>query len=168
MTAAGWIWRRAKREATRRISCTDSGSVVALADYPQAAFWGRGRVGLAADGRHHGKGQHDKRDVPMPAVPGTGLVVIETEFVFGRLEAVLDGPALSFHSDQHRDRRAGGAPSGEGGQVAISDIAADQKAVLQRAWADRVGLRAYRPISSCCCVAGNCCLPSRRLLRTVS
>src|SRR3954452_6193205 len=128
MTAAGWIWRRAKREATRRISCTDSGSVVALADYPQAAFWGRGRVGLAADGRHHGKGQHDKRDVPMPAVPGTGLVVIETEFVFGRLEAVLDGPALSFHSDQHRDRRAGGAPSGEKGQLAISDIAADQKA----------------------------------------
>ena len=63
----------------------------------------------------------------MPAVPGTGLVVIETEFVFGRLEAVLNGPALSFHSDQHRDRRAGGAPSSEEGQVAISDIAADQK-----------------------------------------
>ena len=36
----------------------------------------------------------------MPAVPGTGLVVIETELVFGRLEAVLDGPALSFPSNQ--------------------------------------------------------------------
>src|SRR3954469_24236498 len=49
---------------------------------------------------------HDERDVPVPAVPGTGLVVIETEFVFGRLDAVLNGPALSFHSDQHRDRGA--------------------------------------------------------------
>src|SRR3954454_10032188 len=166
MTAAGWTGVGPNAKQHGGFPALTSGSVVALADYPQAAFWGRGRVGLAADGRHHGKGQHDKRDVPMPAVPGTGLVVIETEFVFGRLEAVLDGPALSFHSDQHRDRRAGGAPSGEGGQVAISDIAADQKAVLQRAWADRVGLRAYRPISSCCCVAGNCCLPSRRLLRT--
>src|SRR3954469_13625188 len=43
---------------------------------------------------------------PCQACPGesrgTGLVVVETEFVFGRLEAVLDGPAPSFHSDQHR------------------------------------------------------------------
>src|SRR5215213_9179381 len=64
----------------------------------------------------------------MPAVPGTGFVVIETEFVFGRLETVLDGPALSFDADQHRNRGPGGAPGGEKGQVAISDIAADQKA----------------------------------------
>ena len=61
----------------------------------------------------------------MRAMPGAGLVVIETEFVFGRLEAVLDGPALSFHSNQHRNRGAGGAPSGEEGQLAISDIAAN-------------------------------------------
>src|SRR3954454_23660925 len=128
MTAAGWTGVGPNAKQHGGFPALTSGSVVALADYPQAAFWGRGRVGLAADGRHHGKGQHDKRDVPMPAVPGTGLVVIETEFVFGRLEAVLDGPALSFHSDQHRDRRAGGAPGGEKGQVAISDIAADQKA----------------------------------------
>src|SRR4051794_172751 len=66
--------------------------------------------------------------MPVPAMPGAGLVVIETKFVFGRLEAVLDGPALSFDSDQHCNRRTGGAPGGEEGQVAISDIAADQKA----------------------------------------
>ena len=60
-------------------------------------------------------------------MPGAGLVVVETEFVFGRLEAVLDGPALSFHSDQHRNRRAGGAPGGEEGQLAIDEVAADQK-----------------------------------------
>jgi hypothetical protein len=37
-------------------------------------------------------------------------------------------PALSFDTDQLRDRGAGGAPSGEKGQPAISDIAADRKA----------------------------------------
>src|SRR4051794_1929455 len=63
----------------------------------------------------------------MPAVPGTGLVVIETEFVFSRLEAVLDGPAPSFDTDQRLDRGAGGAPGGEEGQGAISDFAADQQ-----------------------------------------
>src|SRR4051794_29779480 len=73
---------------------------------------------------------------PCQACPGdsrgTGLVVVETEFVFGRLEAVLNGPALSFHSDQHRNRRAGGAPGGEEGQLAISNVAADQKALVRR------------------------------------
>ena len=105
-----------------------SGSAAALADHRQAAFWGRGRVGLAADGGQHGKGQHDERDVPMPAVPGAGLVVVETEFVFGRLEAVLDGPAPAFDRHQGFHSGPGGAPGGEKGQVAISDIAADQKA----------------------------------------
>src|SRR5215204_2869350 len=42
--------------------------------------------------------------------------------------AVLDGPALSFDGDQHRNRCAGRAPGGEKGQVAIGDSAADQKA----------------------------------------
>src|SRR4051794_16669312 len=60
-------------------------------------------------------------------MPGAGLVVVEAKLVFGRLEAVLNGPALSFDTDQHRNRGAGGAPSGEEGQRAISDIAADQK-----------------------------------------
>src|SRR5690242_3949579 len=42
---------------------------------------------------------------------------------FGRLEAILDGPALSFDSDQHRNRGASGAPGGEEGQSAIGDSA---------------------------------------------
>jgi hypothetical protein len=36
----------------------------------------------------------------MPAMPGAGLVVIEAEFVFGGLKAVLDSPAMSLHQDQ--------------------------------------------------------------------
>src|SRR3954451_7793834 len=38
-----------------------------------------------------------------PAFAGAG---------FGCLEAVLDGPALSFDSDHHRKRGAGGTPGG--------------------------------------------------------
>jgi hypothetical protein len=41
------------------------------------------------------EGQHDERNVLMPAVPGAGLVVVEPQFVLGRLESILDGPALS-------------------------------------------------------------------------
>src|SRR3954465_13953026 len=76
-----------------------SRSAAVLADHPQAAFWGRGYVGLDADGGQHRKGQHDERDVSVPTVPGTGFVVVEAKLVFGRLEAVLDGPALSFDGD---------------------------------------------------------------------
>ena len=64
----------------------------------------------------------------MPAMPGAGLVVVETEFVFGRLEAVLDGPAPALDRHQGFHSGAGGAPGGEEGQLALSDIAADQKA----------------------------------------
>ena len=42
------------------------------------------------DGSHHGEGEHDERDVTMPAVPGSGFVVVEPELVLGSLKAVLD------------------------------------------------------------------------------
>ena len=48
------------------------------------------------DGGHHSKGEHDERDMPVPAVPGARLVVIEPEFVLGGFEAVFDGPAMAF------------------------------------------------------------------------
>src|SRR4051812_39935948 len=67
-------------------------------------FLGRRGVGTMTDRRHHGKGQHDERDMAMPAVPGSGLVVIEAELGLGSLEAVLDGPAMAFDPDQRLDR----------------------------------------------------------------
>ena len=51
------------------------------------------------DGSHHGEGEHDQRDVAVPAVPGSGLVVVEPELVFGCLEAVFDRPAVAFDAD---------------------------------------------------------------------
>ena len=110
----------------------------ALADIPLAdigpidmvdifrALW-RGRVGLRRMAASMAKASMTS-ETAGDSRARTGLVVVEAEFVFGRLEAVLDGPAPSFDRHQHCHRGAGGAPGGEKGQGAISDIAADQKA----------------------------------------
>jgi hypothetical protein len=49
-------------------------------------------IGAISDHGHHGKGEHDKRDVAMPAMPRAGFVMIEAEFVLGGHEAVFDRP----------------------------------------------------------------------------
>ena len=66
--------------------------------WPQTAhrFFGRRDIGAMTDDGHHGEGEHDQRNVTVPAMPGAGFVVIETEFVLGGFETVLDGPAMSF------------------------------------------------------------------------
>ena len=76
---------------------------------------------------HHREGEHDERDMPVPAMPGTAFVVIKTEFVLGGFEAVLDGPAMSFNQDQLFHGRALGAPGGEEGEIAVGNVSADQK-----------------------------------------
>src|SRR5271167_5107262 len=63
----------------------------------------------------------------MPAMPGAGFVMIKTEFVLGRFEAVLDGPAMAFHKHQLLDGRALGAPRGVKRQAAVGNVTADQK-----------------------------------------
>src|SRR6185295_13370746 len=63
----------------------------------------------------------------MPAMPGASFVVIKAELVLGGFEAVFDGPAIAFHRHQLLDGRAFWAPSGEKGQAAVGNIAADQK-----------------------------------------
>lgn len=83
---------------------------------------------MVADGGQHGKGKHDQRDVTMPTVPGTGLVVVESEFVLGGFEAVLDRPAMAFYPDQRFDWRASQRPCREVGEVAVGDLATDQQA----------------------------------------
>ena len=90
-------------------------------------FLERHDIGAMTDDGHHGEGEHDQRDVPVPAMPGTGLVVIEAEFVLGGFEAVLDGPAMAFDRHQLFHGRALGAPGGEEGQIAIGNVAADQE-----------------------------------------
>src|SRR3981081_1546820 len=65
-------------------------------------FWLR-RIGMIADPRHHGEGEHDHGNVAMPAMPGSALVVIEPELVLGGLETVLDRPAMAFDGDQRFD-----------------------------------------------------------------
>src|SRR5664279_2273989 len=66
-------------------------------------FWLR-RIGMMAYHRHHGEGEHHHRYVAMPAMPGSALVVIEPELVFGGLKTVLDRPAMAFDRDQRFDR----------------------------------------------------------------
>ena len=73
------------------------GSTIGLAarrQDPQFRLLDRRRVRTIPDRGHHGEGEHDERDMAVPPVPGTALVVVEAEFVFGSLEAVLDGPAM--------------------------------------------------------------------------
>ena len=67
-------------------------------------FFGRQLVYPLPDRSHHGEGKHDERDMTMPAMPRPGLVMVETEFVLGGLEAVFDRPAMSLDTDRSVDR----------------------------------------------------------------
>src|SRR6185312_10330520 len=105
-----------------------SGSRTRLRSRPPSRFFKRWPgVGAMTDDRHHGKCEHDERDMAMPSMPGAGLVVIKTELILGSFEAVLDGPAMAFHRHQLLDGRAFGTPCGEKGRAAVDDVAADQK-----------------------------------------
>ena len=92
-------------------------------------FFGRRLVGLMLDGSHHGEGEHDERDVTMPAMPGSGFVVVEPELVLGSLKAVLDRPAMALDADQGLDRSPCRTPGGEVGEIAVGDITPDQPSV---------------------------------------
>ena len=94
MMRAGWIRRWASRMAMRRTSLMDQRITCGVV--LSASFWGRRLVCLVADCRHHAEREHDERHVTMPAMPGAGLVVIEPELILGRLEGVLDRPAVPF------------------------------------------------------------------------
>lgn len=71
------------------------------------SFWGRRVIGAIPDHRHHGEGEHDKRDVAMPAMPRPAFVMVEAKLVLGGLEAVFNGPAMTFDGNEGVDARAG-------------------------------------------------------------
>src|SRR4029450_5188168 len=121
MMKAGSMRRCASRIATRRISWIDQGTCK-LRD--ERRFWGRA-VRQLTHPRQHGKGQHDQRDMPVPAMPGAGLVVSKPEFGLGGLERVLDGPAAPLHGHKRLDRCPGRAPRREEGKLSASEVAAD-------------------------------------------
>jgi hypothetical protein len=93
----------------RRWLCFCRGSALAF-------FWLR-RIGMMADHRHHGEGEHHHGHVAMPATPGSALVVIEPELVFGGLKTVLYRPAMAFDRDQRFNGCSCWAPGGEEGEV---------------------------------------------------
>ncbi len=82
------------------------------------------------DGSHHGEGE---RDVAVPAIPGSGLVMLETELVLGGLEAVFDCPSMPLDADQRLDRGFRRAPCDEVGEIAVGDVTPDQHAARPQA-----------------------------------
>ena len=90
-------------------------------------FFKRHGIGPMTDDGHHGEGEHDERDMPVPAMPGAGFVVIEAKFVLGRFEAVFDGPAMAFDRYEFFHGGTLGAPCGEEGEIVIGNVAADEK-----------------------------------------
>ena len=81
--------RCASRIATRRISWSDHGTGELGSSL---GFWGRA-VGPLAHPRQHREGQHHQADVPVAAMPGACLVVVQTQFGLAGLESFLDRPA---------------------------------------------------------------------------
>src|ERR1700731_2536132 len=76
-------------------------------------FFGRRRIGAMGDHRHHGEGEHHQRNVAMPPMPRSALVVIEPELVFRGLKAVLDRPSMAFDRHQRFDRCSRRTPGAE-------------------------------------------------------
>ena len=86
-----------------------------------------GLVGVTTNGGQHSKGQHDQRDVTMPAMPGSSFVMIKSQLGLGSLEAVLDGTAAAFNRHQCLEGRASRAPGGKICQALVGEAAPDQQ-----------------------------------------
>src|ERR1700686_2450028 len=130
MICAGWIRFRASLMALQRTSwidqrINDGVSVLLWLQFGVAFFWRRW-IGAMADHRHHGEGEHHQRDVAMPPMPGSALVVIESELVFRGLKTVLNRPPMAFDCHQRFDGCCGWTPGGEEGKVPIGDMTSDQ------------------------------------------
>ena len=60
-------------------------------------------------------------------MPGSALVVIESELAFRGLETILNRPPMAFDRDQRFDGCSRWTPGGEEGEVIIGDATTDQK-----------------------------------------
>ena len=72
------------------------------------------------------------------------LVVLEPELGLGGLERVLDRPAPTLDTDQHRERGPAWAPGGEVSQAGIAEAAPDEQAARPgagRRAADLLGIQ---------------------------
>jgi hypothetical protein len=81
---------------------------------------------VVTDHRHHGEGEHDERDVAMPAMPRAGLTVIEAEFILSCLEAIFNCPTMPLNGNERLNACSCRAPCREECEIAIADIAPDQ------------------------------------------
>jgi len=79
-----------------------------------------------ADHRHHGEGEHHHGNVAMPTMPGSALVVIESELILRGFKTILDGPPMAFDRDQRFNRCSRWTPGSEEGEIAIGDATTDQ------------------------------------------
>lgn len=68
---------------------------------------------MMADRCGHGEGEHDQRDMTVPAMPRPGFVVVEPQFVLGGFEAVLDCPSVALDPGEGFDGGSLWAPSCE-------------------------------------------------------
>lgn len=93
MMCAGLMHFRASLMAMRRISWIDhriSDGVAMALFLPWSGvefFWLR-RIGVVADHRHHGEGEHGHGNVTMPAVPGSALVVPNSFLAVSKLSSI--------------------------------------------------------------------------------
>src|SRR3954449_1926249 len=71
--------------------------------------------------------------MPMPAVPGAGLVVSKPKLGLGGLKRILNRPAPPLNRHQGGDPSPGRAPGREERKLAIIQAAADQKAARPQA-----------------------------------
>src|SRR5215213_8210073 len=95
-------------------------------------LWGFDIYTFGPDCGEEGVGQEGEGYVPVPASPATDLVVRETHFPFGLLEAHLHPPAVPCHPRQFCERGALGSEDRVGAEfVWILDGAAHQNRPLK-------------------------------------
>ena len=102
-------------------------------DFPAGLVVWRGGApffGLVCGDGEEGVGEHGEGDMSMPGVPGADLVVVESDFVFGRSETFFDGPARPGYADELSDARVVWVVAVVESEFTVVDGSADQVLVV--------------------------------------